>query len=69
MVEFITPRVVAKVRDTFFIDAAGGVLYNFLTLSYFCNHCTCRCILFLSFLCYYRLGGDLGNMFLYVYTC
>jgi len=33
MMEFITPFVVAKVRGTFFIYAAGGVLYNFWTLS------------------------------------
>jgi hypothetical protein len=32
--EFVSPCVMAKVCDTFLIDAAGCVLYNFWTLSY-----------------------------------
>jgi len=34
MMEFITPCVLAKFRDTFFVGAAGSVLHNFWTLSY-----------------------------------
>jgi hypothetical protein len=34
MMEYIAPCVVAKVRDTFFIDTAGGVLYNFCISSH-----------------------------------
>ena len=77
--EFITPCVVAKVRDTvLFVDTVGGVLYNFWTLSYhhwlfffllFFNYFTCRCITFLSFLCYYRLDGELFDYVLETCSC
>jgi hypothetical protein len=32
LMEFITPFIMAKVRDTFFIYTVGGVLYNFWTI-------------------------------------
>ena len=78
MMEFITPCVVAKVRGTFFIDAAGGVLYNFWTLSYHYGLFFTIILLtilrvgvlsFLSFLSYYRLDGELVDYVLETSSC